>query len=101
MLFQANFFNPSFFQGGTLPFFRYALCTGCFHAKPQYAYGICKIFVLCNIISGNFKENSETSESGFFAFENLPLLAEEKNTAEQIKMCFDAYHDDNWTVRFD
>jgi len=71
------------------------------HNKPKYAYGICKIFILCNIISGSFKSNSETSESGFFAVDNLPLLSEAKNTAEQINMCFEAYHDNNWVVPFD
>jgi len=71
------------------------------HNKPQYAYGICKVFVLCNIVSGEFKQNSETTESGFFAIDSLPDLANEKNTAAQIRMCFDAYQDDNWKVQFD
>ena len=71
------------------------------HNKPQYAYGICKIFVLCDIISGDFKPNSETSESNFFAVDDLPELADEKNTAQQIRMCFAAYQDDNWAVQFD
>lgn len=71
------------------------------HNKPLYAYGICKIFVLCEIISGSFMENTETSESKFFNIDELPELANEKNTSEQIRMCFDAYYDDNWVVRFD
>ena len=71
------------------------------HNKPQYAYGICKIFVLCKIISGSFKPNIETSESGFFSMDEIPELANEKNTIEQIHMCFEAYRDDNWIVQFD
>ena len=71
------------------------------HNSPQYAYGICKIFVLCDIISGSFAPNNETSESGFFCIDELPLLGEEKNTSTQIRMCFDAYHDDDWVVLFD
>ncbi|MCL2774463.1 MAG: NUDIX hydrolase [Oscillospiraceae bacterium] len=71
------------------------------HNKPKYAYGICRIFVLCKIISGSFKENSETSDSGFFAVDNLPMLSEARNTTEQINMCFNAYYDNNWTVQFD
>jgi len=71
------------------------------HNKPKYAYGICKIFVLCNIISGKFMTNTETSGSDFFNIEELPELANEKNTIEQIHMCFKAYHDDNWVVQFD
>lgn len=69
--------------------------------KLRYAHGICKIFVLCDIISGNFQDNTETSESDFFTFEKLPELASEKNTPEQIRMCFDAYYDNNWIVQFD
>ena len=29
------------------------------HNKPIYAYGVCKIFVLCNVIGGEFIENIE------------------------------------------
>ena len=32
------------------------------HNKPIYAYGVCKIFVLCNVIGGEFIENIETTE---------------------------------------
>jgi ADP-ribose pyrophosphatase YjhB (NUDIX family) len=71
------------------------------HNLPQYAYGICKIFMICNIISGNFEPNSETSESGYFSLNELPELATEKTTFEQIKTCFDAYYDKNWIVQFD
>jgi len=71
------------------------------HNHPRYAYGICKIFVLCDIISGEFQPNSETSESRFFAFNELPELDNAKNTAEQVRMCFEAYYDNNWVVRFD
>lgn len=72
------------------------------HNMPQYAYGICKIFVLCSLIGGSFQENPETTGFDYFSPENLPQLAEEKNTAEQIKMCFDAYRTGNtWKTYFD
>lgn len=66
-----------------------------------YVHSICKIFVLCRAISGSFKENSETTQSGYFDIDNLPPLAEEKTTKEQIKMCFDAKDDKNFEVEFD
>lgn len=66
------------------------------HNLPLYAYSVCKIFVLCSVIGGKFKENIETTEYKYFAKDELPLLAEEKNNEEQIKMCFDAYYDENW-----
>ncbi len=31
----------------------------------------------------------------------LPVLSEEKNNEELIKMCFSAYQDKNWQVQFD
>lgn len=72
------------------------------HNLPQYAYGICKIFVLCSFIGGSFQENSETTGFAYFSEDNLPELAVEKNTAEQIRMCFDAYYaGDTWKTYFD
>ena len=66
------------------------------HNLPLYAYGVCKIFVQCSVIGGEFKENIETTEYKYFAKDELPSLAEEKNNEEQINMCFDAYYDENW-----
>ena len=72
------------------------------HNLPAYAYGICKIFVLCSLVGGNFQENIETTGFEYFSEENLPDLATEKNTAEQIKMCFDAYRAGSaWKTSFD
>lgn len=72
------------------------------HNTPMYAYGVCKVFVLCEIIDGEFKENIETTEIDYFALEDLPKkLADEKCNKEQIEMCFKAYNDNNWQVQFD
>ena len=60
------------------------------HNVTNYAYGVIKIFVLCRFEGGKFEENSETTEIGFFAEDELPpRLAREKCTREQIQMCFD------------
>lgn len=71
------------------------------HNVPIYAYGICKIFLLCNVIGGSFAENIETTGYDYFSLDALPLLAEAKCNKEQIKMCFKAYYDKNWQVQFD
>ena len=72
------------------------------HNKPVYAYGVCKIFVLCNVVGGEFIENIETTEIKYFALDEIPNnLAEEKNNKEQIEMCFEAYKNENWQVQFD
>lgn len=71
------------------------------HNLPVYAYGVCKIFVLCSVIGGQFENNIETTEFRYFTESDLPELAEEKCNEEQIIMCFNAYHDKNWEVVFD
>ena len=72
------------------------------HNKPVYAYGVCKIFVLCEVIGGEFAENIETIETRYFSLEDLPdHLAEEKTSKEQIVMCFQAFSDANWQTQFD
>lgn len=71
------------------------------HNVPLYAYGICKVFVLCDIIGGTFIENIETTEIGYFSLNNLPTLAEEKTNREQIELCFKAEKDEQWIVLFD
>ncbi len=71
------------------------------HNPPPYAYNVCKVFVLCEAKGGTFQANTETTESRYFSPYELPLLAEEKNTAEQIKMCFAAYANPNRQTEFD
>lgn len=68
---------------------------------PPYIYGVCKIFVLCRALGGQFRPNLETLDSGYFPLDALPPLAEEKTTAQQIELCFKAYLDPNWVVPFD
>jgi ADP-ribose pyrophosphatase YjhB (NUDIX family) len=60
------------------------------HNNPLFLYTIYKIFVECELVDDNFKENTETLEAGFFYIDNLPELSIDRNTHEQIKMCFEA-----------
>lgn len=71
------------------------------HNRPVYAWKVCKILVLCGLRGGAFRANSETTASGYFSLENLPPLAEEKNTEEQIRLCFEAAAAETWETRFD
>lgn len=71
------------------------------HNKPIFAYGICKIFVLCDLLGGEFVHNIETTEMGYFSLDNLPNVSEDKSNKEQIRMCFEAYKNENWKVKFD
>jgi len=71
------------------------------HNLPVYAYKVCKIFILCTVTGGRFQPNLETLESRYFSLDSLPALAQEKSNAEQIQMCFDAYHARNWQTLLD
>lgn len=71
------------------------------HNEPPTAYGIYKIFVLCELIGGTFEKNIETEDSGFFSLDELPPLSLERNTKNQISMCFEANGDENFTPVFD
>ncbi len=71
------------------------------HNLPVYAYKICKVFVMCTKKGGSFAANSETVGSGYFGLDELPELAEEKNTREQIEMCFAAHLAENWKTLID
>ena len=72
------------------------------HNRPDYAYGVCKVFVLCRALGGSFRENIETVRSDYFPEDALPPLSEAKNTPEQVHMCFAAYRaGDAWKTQFD
>lgn len=70
------------------------------HPGPA-AQSICKIFVLCSLLGGGFQENIETTASDWFTLENLPPLAEEKTTREQLELCFAAHGAQYWETVFD
>ncbi len=71
------------------------------HNRPVYLYGVIKIFVQCRVFGGAFAPNIETVDSRYFSLEELPPLAEEKNTAEQIALCIKAAESPVWEPVFD
>lgn len=56
------------------------------HNHPVDLYHIYKIFILCEERGGSLKNGMETSETGFFAPEELPPLSEPRITREQIML---------------
>ena len=66
---------------------------GIFDRRKKYVcpmpYGIYKIFVECDYVDGEFQQNIETSDAKFFNLDNLPSLSLNRNTKEEIKLCFD------------
>ena len=71
------------------------------HNQPPYAYNVCKVFVLCEVKGGCFHPNIETVGSGYFGLDELPPLSVDKNSYQQIEMCFTAHSDKDWQVEFD
>lgn len=71
------------------------------HNQPPYAYNVCKVFVLCEVKGGCFHPNIETVGSGYFSLDELPPLSVDKNSYQQIEMCFTARSEKNWQVEFD
>ena len=71
------------------------------HNKPILATNVTKIFYLCKEISGEFVPNDETDACDYFALDNLPKLSLDRNTKEQIEMCFKATKDPNWETVFE
>ena len=71
------------------------------HNTPPYAYGVVKMFFLCEAKGGHFERNIETTESGYFAEDAIPTLAEEKCDLEQVRMCFAAMRSGDWKTLFE
>jgi len=60
------------------------------HNNPLLPFTIYKIFVECELVENSFMENTETLDARFFEADSLPELSFERNTPEQLKMCFEA-----------
>ena len=61
------------------------------HNFPPQASSICKVFVLCKALGGEFEANSETIASGWFGLDNLPELV---NFADKLEeACIDTLND--------
>lgn len=71
------------------------------HHGSIHPYGIADIYYMCQPLGGEFKANIETIQAGWFGEDELPNVAENKNSTDQIKMCFAARRDPNWKTLFD
>jgi ADP-ribose pyrophosphatase YjhB (NUDIX family) len=78
-----------------------ALLTADRHHEFAYPYTVYKIFVQCRLVELNFIENTETDGSEFFRKDELPELSAERNTLEQVEMCFNAGESEMHETLFD
>lgn len=67
----------------------------------NFPYTVYKIFVECKLTQIKFIENTETHEADFFNPDTLPVLSSNRNTPEQIMMCFDANGHETFQTIFD
>jgi ADP-ribose pyrophosphatase YjhB (NUDIX family) len=71
------------------------------HYDFPYPYTIYKIFVECELIENRFSPNTETLAADFFAIDSLPPLSHERNTREQVELCFEAKNHELFETVFD
>ena len=66
------------------------------HHTTPYPWKVCIVFVLCTLLGGEFRENLETTASGWFSLDALPPLDLEKTTPEQLRLCLEASRARHW-----
>ncbi|MCW6652856.1 NUDIX hydrolase N-terminal domain-containing protein [Aerococcaceae bacterium NML210727] len=72
------------------------------HNAGTSLFTIVKFFVECEYHSHSFAANSETLAVDFFSLDDLPPLCEEKTTAKQLALCWQARQaGEDWQVLFD
>ncbi|GGP12110.1 NUDIX hydrolase [Oceanobacillus neutriphilus] len=71
------------------------------HPHPPQPYQYYKLFIQCEIISGEAKLGMETKGIDFFAEDNLPDLSLNRNTETQIKCLFEFLRDQEKPTLFD
>ena len=68
---------------------------------PRFIHSVCVVFIECKATGGRFRENIETTASGFFPLGGLPPLCEPKTSEAQVRLCFEAHDDPCWTAQLD
>ena len=63
---------------------------------PQSYFHAENAFVLCRVISGEFHENDETTDSGYFSLDHLPELNVRKTDERELRLCLEANLAEHW-----
>lgn len=72
-----------------------------FYPHPASPYHIYKVFMHCEIVSGQISTGLESQGVGFFSPDQLPELSSHRVTHEQITLLFQHYHDPHRPTDFD
>ncbi len=69
---------------------------------PKSYFYITRFFILCEKTGGQFRENSETTDARYFPVDSLPDdLNDHKSSADEIRLCLSALHDDDFEPDID
>lgn len=72
------------------------------HPHPPHMHYAYKIFILCEIVGGEFNlATHEILDKGFFLQDDLPPLSEERILKSQIDMLFEYHYDEKKTAHSD
>jgi ADP-ribose pyrophosphatase YjhB (NUDIX family) len=71
------------------------------HPHPPSPYYTYKMFILCEIVSGEIAKGMETLDVRFFGQHELPELSVERNTQSQIQSMFEFLKNPAKEVLFD
>jgi ADP-ribose pyrophosphatase YjhB (NUDIX family) len=71
------------------------------HPHPPSPYYTYKMFILCDIVSGEIARGMETLDVRFFSQHELPELSQERNTKSQIDTMFEFLQNPHKEALFD
>lgn len=71
------------------------------HSHPAELIHMYKLFIYCEITGGEATPSIETTEIGFFAEHDIPLLSTPRTLTSQIQLCFKHHREPNLMTEFD
>jgi ADP-ribose pyrophosphatase YjhB (NUDIX family) len=71
------------------------------HNEPFAFFSVERFFYLCRLKGGEFQDNIETLQSGWFSLDNLPYLHPRKSSEAELRLCLEASRAEHWETRYD
>jgi len=71
------------------------------HAHPASPFYVYKLFILCEILGGEFTETFDIICKGFFSLDNLPPLSFDRILPEQISLMYELRNNSSIPVYLD
>lgn len=71
------------------------------HNRPYKFFTVLRFLFLCSVKGGEFHENIETLNSGWFSLDHLPTLHLDKVSEAQLRLCLEAKKAETWETQYD